>query len=55
MMQLTILRLDHNELTTLPNDIGELKMLEELSFSNNKVVKFPESFWKLQSLQLLNM
>lgn len=37
MQWLNILRLDHNELTYLPNEIGELKVLEELSFSDNKV------------------
>lgn len=38
MTQLNILRLDHNELTTLPIEIGELLLLEELSFSDNKLV-----------------
>ena len=37
MMRLTILRLDHNELTGLPNEICELALLEELSFSDNKL------------------
>ena len=38
LMQLTILRLDHNELVTLPNEVGDLLLLEELSFSDNKIV-----------------
>lgn len=41
MMQLNILRLDHNELTSLPNEVGDLLLLEELSFSDNKIVQIP--------------
>ncbi len=47
MMQLQILRLDHNELSVLPNEVGELKMLSELSFSNNKVQILPQSLSRL--------
>jgi Leucine-rich repeat (LRR) protein len=35
MTKLSILRLDHNELQSLPNEIGELEFLEELTFSDN--------------------
>ena len=37
MMQLQILRLDHNDIVNLPSEIGDLQMLVELSFSDNKV------------------
>lgn len=47
MMRLTILRLDHNELTGLPNEICELAMLEELSFSDNKLSQLPSNIGQL--------
>ena len=54
---LTILRLDHNQLETLPAEIGELQLLEELSFSDNKLTEVPlPIFQKLGgSLKMLNM
>ena len=54
-MQLTILRLDHNELQNLPQEIGELQFLVELSFSDNKISQIPLSFGKLKQLIMLNM
>jgi Leucine-rich repeat (LRR) protein len=41
MMCMTILRLDHNQLETIPLEIGELQFLEELSFSANKLTEVP--------------
>lgn len=43
MMRLAILRLDHNELIALPNELCELAMLEELSFSDNKLSHLPQN------------
>jgi Leucine-rich repeat (LRR) protein len=37
LMQLQILRLDHNEIVNIPSEVGDLQMLVELSFSDNKV------------------
>lgn len=44
MTQLTILRLDHNDLSFLPNEVGELKFLEELTFCDNKIISIPQCF-----------
>ena len=48
MMQLQILRLDHNDIVNLPIEIGELQMLVELSFSDNKVSQLPLTLGKLK-------
>ena len=44
LMSLTILRLDGNQLTQLVPTIGNLKMLEELSVSNNRLFEIPHCF-----------
>jgi len=47
MKQLLILRLDSNELCYLPNEIGELANLEELTFQDNKISTLPLQIGKL--------
>jgi Leucine-rich repeat (LRR) protein len=56
MMMLQNLRLDSNCLEELPQEIGELCYLEELSFSDNKVTDLsPALFAKVtDSLKVLN-
>ncbi|CDW76991.1 leucine rich repeat family protein [Stylonychia lemnae] len=55
MMQLKVLRLDQNEIQSLPDEIGQLQLLTELSFSCNKVTEIPLSISKLKQLKILNM
>jgi len=42
-------------LISLPEEIGELRMLEELSFSGNKINELPVSIGKLKQLKILNI
>ena len=56
LMSLTCLRLDHNLLTQLVPEIGNLKLLEELSVSSNRLFEIPsclgENLTQLRSLNV---
>jgi Leucine-rich repeat (LRR) protein len=41
MMMLQALRLDSNLLEEIPGEIGELRFLEELTLSDNKLTELP--------------
>ena len=49
------LKLDHNELTALPESIGALVGLEELNLPNNQLTALPESIVALTALEELNL
>ena len=55
-MMLQILRLDSNCLEELPQEIGELSYLEDLTFSENKITDLSPAFFAkvTESLQILN-
>jgi len=44
------LELDKVELSTIPNNLINLKNLQKLSLSGNEITKLPHSFGKLQNL-----
>jgi Leucine-rich repeat (LRR) protein len=50
-----VLNLDANALTALPNEIGELKNLECLTVSCNKLQTLPPSYRKLTKLESLHL
>lgn len=52
---LQIFRADGNELTQLPEDIGELTCLTELSVCENRLANLPESLLKLSKLRILKV
>ena len=47
--------LDKNQLTSLQQEICSLKMLEELTISENRLVELPERMENLESLKVLNL
>lgn len=47
------LLLDHNNLNSLPSNIGSLNKLEMLVLSNNPIVELPKSISKLKNLKTL--
>jgi adenylate cyclase len=51
---LQALKLDHNELRTLPDSLGELSHLIQLSCCDNKLVSFPSTIGLLQRLETLD-
>lgn len=51
---LQTLKLDHNELHTLPDSLGELSHLIHLSCCNNKLVSLPSTIGLLQRLETLD-
>ncbi|KAG1736282.1 hypothetical protein EDD22DRAFT_959779 [Suillus occidentalis] len=51
---LQALKLDHNELRTLPDSLGELSHLIQLSCCDNKLVSFPSTIGLLQRLKTLD-
>ena len=56
LMNLKVLRLDNNQLKVLVPEVGQLRMLEELSISGNKLVEIPSSIGiNLTFLQALNV
>lgn len=54
-MHLKILILDKNQLTSLQQETCSLKMLEELTISENRLVELPERMENLESLKVLNL
>lgn len=52
---LQVLRLDNNELTSLPTEIGKLINLEQLTISSNKLKSLPDNLGDLKSLQHLDL
>uniref|UniRef100_A0A3B3R014 Leucine rich repeat and sterile alpha motif containing 1 n=1 Tax=Paramormyrops kingsleyae TaxID=1676925 RepID=A0A3B3R014_9TELE len=52
---LKVLDLHENHLTSLPEDIGQLKMLQVLNAEKNQIKVLPESIGDLHLLQTLNM
>ena len=44
-----------NQLTDLPESIGQLEYLDELSLQNNALKSLPESIGKLTNLRVLNL
>lgn len=54
-MQLRRLELDSNQLTTLPETIGDLTMLDVLSVRFNKLSSVPASIGRCQNLSILDI
>lgn len=54
-VSLTILRLDGNQFTRLPESTGELAQLRELHCTDNALVALPESLSRLQKLEVINV
>ncbi|XP_023653120.2 E3 ubiquitin-protein ligase LRSAM1 [Paramormyrops kingsleyae] len=52
---LKVLDLHENHLTSLPEDIGQLKLLQVLNAEKNQIKVLPESIGDLHLLQTLNM
>ncbi|GFR98763.1 leucine-rich repeat protein SHOC-2-like [Elysia marginata] len=52
---LQIFQADGNELSHLPEDLGDFSCLTELSICENRLVALPESLMKLKSLRLLKV
>ena len=53
LCNLTVLAVDTNKLTCLPEEIGELACLERLALSNNQLSELPRSFSRLFTLRSL--
>eukprot|EP00808_Paulinella_micropora_P002679 g76941.t1 len=51
---LTVLNVAHNQLRSLPEEIGELEKLTELNVAGNYLECLPESLLYLKELQILN-
>lgn len=49
------LRLDNNNLTSLPTNIGNLTSLQSLFLNNNKLASIPDSIGNLSSLSVLHL
>jgi len=45
----------HNELTTLPDEIGGMKGLRVLCVASNRLVKLPESIGQLHGVEELEL
>lgn len=52
---LRCLRLCVNQIQLIPERIGELTQLEELSLDYNQIAGLPISFWKLKSLKVFRI
>ncbi|MBD3256332.1 MAG: hypothetical protein GF383_14640 [Candidatus Lokiarchaeota archaeon] len=52
---LTVLALDDNQLTTLPESINNLKSLKLLTLDDNNITSLPESVLQLSSLRDLHI
>ena len=50
---LSILELNHNNLTKLPSSFGQLKRLRKLSIGSNNLTELPSSFGQLKELTTL--
>lgn len=53
--RLSILNIDGNQLTTLPAEIGQLKVLKELEVREGKLSTLPKEISQLTALNLLNV
>ena len=54
-LTIDILLLNNNELTILPESIGDLILLKNLNLSNNKIQFLPNNIYKLVLLRTLNL
>jgi Leucine-rich repeat (LRR) protein len=52
---ITILNLEHNRLTKLPEALGKLVKLKKLELHNNPLAELPSSIGELQCLELLDI
>jgi Leucine-rich repeat (LRR) protein len=55
MSSLRILKLDKNELTRLPDELYDIKILQELTFQQNRVTFLSPKIGQLVELQKLNV
>ena len=53
MNNLTVLRLNNNQLTAVPPQISQWTELEELALGNNQLTALPPEIWRLTTLQRL--
>jgi Leucine-rich repeat (LRR) protein len=53
LKNLKTLNLDHNSLSVIPEEIGELENLEELYLGSNNLSRLPESITRLKKLKIL--
>jgi Leucine-rich repeat (LRR) protein len=51
--EVVFLNLSEKNLSSLPENIGELKNLKVLNLDRNAIKNFPESFWELEQLEVL--
>lgn len=49
------MKIDNNELSALPSEIGALSNLEQLSMFSNKLKSLPDSIGNLKKLQFLDI
>ncbi|KAF6125595.1 leucine rich repeat and sterile alpha motif containing 1 [Phyllostomus discolor] len=54
LLTIKVLDLHHNQLTALPEDIGQLAALQVLNVERNQLTHLPRSVGKLSQLQTLN-
>lgn len=54
-IQNCMFQLHDNALTNLPPEIGELKILSNLSLDHNKITVLPKEFYKLMELRWLSI
>lgn len=52
-LDVTVLDLSEQGLSSLPESIGELKNLKVLKLDGNTIKNFPEEFWQLSNLEVL--
>ncbi|AMP21217.1 hypothetical protein AZF37_08690 [endosymbiont 'TC1' of Trimyema compressum] len=52
---MTFLNLNYNEITVLPDEIGDVHHLNEIHLNNNKISKLPGGMGNLFSLHLLKL
>jgi Leucine-rich repeat (LRR) protein len=52
---ISLLRLDHNKLSVLPESLSELKELTEMSCSNNSLTTLPMCIRSMEKLRVLNL
>jgi Leucine-rich repeat (LRR) protein len=55
MKSLKTLSLEYNQLTKLPESIGDLENLENLYLSGNQITELPTSIFKLENLTNLHL
>lgn len=53
--EITSLTVENTNLAVLPDDLGEMKALTDVSFSNNKMTEFPECLTHVESMEIFTI